>query len=196
MTMSGSTHKRPDMAVIATAQAAKAVVEAYKQLRAEDVAPGAPVAYRITVRQLEALIRLSEALARAACRETILLADVKEVMHLHHMKTLAKHCCQPNLLQQACGGPTVMVITYAGQNAVFLWSGVCTRLIRWILLEVLRLKVRTSTVPEAKRGGMRRLSDWSRTASCQSRRPRRRWMKMIGWRMLQKFLLLYSVFEA
>ena len=85
MTMPDSTHKRPNMAVIAAAQAAKAVVEAYKQLRAEDVAPGAPVAYRITVRQLEALIRLSEALARAACRETILLADVKEVMHLHHI---------------------------------------------------------------------------------------------------------------
>ena len=46
-----------------------------------------------------------------------------------------------------------MVMPDAGQNAVFLWSGVCTRLITWILLEDLWLVVRTSTVPEAKRGG-------------------------------------------
>ena len=40
------------------------LVESYKTLRGDD-AQGDATAYRITVRQLEALVRLSEALARA-----------------------------------------------------------------------------------------------------------------------------------
>jgi len=44
-----------------------ALTEAYVSLRRGDAAPGSHSAYRITVRQLEALIRLSEALARLHC---------------------------------------------------------------------------------------------------------------------------------
>lgn len=40
------------------------LVESYVSLRRGDTTPGSRVAYRMTVRQLEALIRLSEALAR------------------------------------------------------------------------------------------------------------------------------------
>ena len=58
------------------------LVEQYKRLRADDAAPGSATAYRITVRQLEALVRLSEALARVHCSETILPSYVREVSAL------------------------------------------------------------------------------------------------------------------
>ncbi|KAG8366834.1 hypothetical protein BUALT_Bualt16G0009100 [Buddleja alternifolia] len=45
-------------------EARQLLVESYVSLRRGDTAPGSKVAYRMTVRQLEALIRLSEALAR------------------------------------------------------------------------------------------------------------------------------------
>jgi len=54
------------------------LVEAYKSLRGED-AQGDASAYRITVRQLEALVRLSEALARAHSQPVITPAFVREV---------------------------------------------------------------------------------------------------------------------
>ena len=51
----------------------------YKELRGEDAAPGTQSAYRITVRQLEALVRLSEAMARVYCEPVIKVAHVEEV---------------------------------------------------------------------------------------------------------------------
>ncbi|KAI3997014.1 hypothetical protein MKX01_021290 [Papaver californicum] len=47
-----------------TSDAKKVLVDSYVALRRGDTAPGGRVAYRMTVRQLEALIRLSEAIAR------------------------------------------------------------------------------------------------------------------------------------
>jgi hypothetical protein len=55
------------------------LVEGYKRLRTEDAVPGSSTSYRITVRQLEALVRLSEALARLRCTDLILPQYVKEV---------------------------------------------------------------------------------------------------------------------
>ncbi|KAF5193857.1 Dna replication licensing factor mcm6 [Thalictrum thalictroides] len=46
-------------------EARKLLVDSYVALRRGDTAPGSRVAYRMTVRQLEALIRLSEAIARS-----------------------------------------------------------------------------------------------------------------------------------
>ncbi|MCD7458464.1 MCM DNA helicase complex subunit mcm6 [Datura stramonium] len=48
-----------------TAEARELLVDSYVTLRRGDTAPGSRVAYRMTVRQLEALIRLSEAIARS-----------------------------------------------------------------------------------------------------------------------------------
>lgn len=48
-----------------TSEARRVLVDSYVALRRGDTAPGSRVAYRMTVRQLEALIRLSEAIARS-----------------------------------------------------------------------------------------------------------------------------------
>jgi DNA replication licensing factor MCM6 len=48
-----------------SSEAKKVLVESYVALRRGDSTPGTRVAYRMTVRQLEALIRLSEAIARS-----------------------------------------------------------------------------------------------------------------------------------
>ncbi|KAK8699828.1 hypothetical protein V6N13_018242 [Hibiscus sabdariffa] len=48
-----------------TSEARKLLVESYVALRRGDTTPGSRVAYRMTVRQLEALVRLSEAIARS-----------------------------------------------------------------------------------------------------------------------------------
>lgn len=48
-----------------SAEAKKLLVDSYVALRRGDTTPGSRVAYRMTVRQLEALIRLSEAICRS-----------------------------------------------------------------------------------------------------------------------------------
>ena len=65
------------------------IVTAYKQLRAEDAVPGSSSAYRITVRQLEALVRISEALARLRARDTVAVEDVVEVCACFRMRASA-----------------------------------------------------------------------------------------------------------
>ena len=63
-------------------QANHALKEGYKRMRESDAVPGASRSYRMTVRQLEALIRLSEALARMRCTPVIRPQFVKEVSTL------------------------------------------------------------------------------------------------------------------
>lgn len=62
------------------AQAKDVLVSSYVQLRAGDAVGGA--VYRITVRQLEALVRLSEAHARIRCSAVIEPRDVREAKRL------------------------------------------------------------------------------------------------------------------
>lgn len=66
-----------------TDEAKALLVEKYKELRANDAQGGmGRSSYRITVRQLESLIRLSEALAKANCVEEIVPKFVREAYDL------------------------------------------------------------------------------------------------------------------
>lgn len=66
-----------------TPEARVLLVEKYKELRAEDAQGGiGRNSYRITVRQLESMIRLSEAIAKANCVEDVTPGFVREAYGL------------------------------------------------------------------------------------------------------------------
>ena len=66
-----------------TPEAKKVLVEKYKELRTNDAQGGmGRNSYRITVRQLESMIRLSEAIAKANCVEDITPQFVREAFNL------------------------------------------------------------------------------------------------------------------
>lgn len=63
----------------------------YVNLRQLDTNPGSRASYRITTRQLEGLVRLSEALARVHCSNYVLSNHVQEAARLieNSVNTLA-----------------------------------------------------------------------------------------------------------
>ncbi|XP_072979096.1 DNA replication licensing factor MCM6 [Typha angustifolia] len=63
-------------------EARKVLVDSYVALRRGDTTPGTRVAYRMTVRQLEALIRLSEAIARSHLERVVVPAHVRMAVRL------------------------------------------------------------------------------------------------------------------
>ncbi|KAK9470921.1 MCM2/3/5 family-domain-containing protein [Dipodascopsis tothii] len=65
-----------------TREAREYLIELYKELRADDAQGYSHNSYRITVRQLESMIRLSEAIARANCVDDITPAFVREAFNL------------------------------------------------------------------------------------------------------------------
>lgn len=66
-----------------TPEAKQLLVEKYRELRADDAQGGiGRNSYRITVRQLESMIRLSEAIAKANCVEDVTPNFVKEAFNL------------------------------------------------------------------------------------------------------------------
>lgn len=54
-----------------TPAASKQLVTLYGRLRSEDAQGYGRSSYRVTVRQLESMVRLSEAIARANCTEEV-----------------------------------------------------------------------------------------------------------------------------
>lgn len=65
-----------------TPAASQVIVEKYRSLRQDDSSGPGKNSYRITVRQLESMIRLSEAIARANCSSEITPAIVREAFSL------------------------------------------------------------------------------------------------------------------
>ncbi|KAI7850907.1 MCM2/3/5 family-domain-containing protein [Circinella umbellata] len=65
-----------------TPEAAEQLANSYRDLRQGDAQGIGKNSYRITVRQLESMIRLSEAIARANCQEEITVGFVKEAYNL------------------------------------------------------------------------------------------------------------------
>ncbi|KAG2013352.1 ATP dependent DNA helicase [Coprinopsis cinerea AmutBmut pab1-1] len=65
-----------------TREAADLLVEKYRILRQDDATGAGKNSYRITVRQLESMIRLTEAIARANCSNEITPAMVREAYSL------------------------------------------------------------------------------------------------------------------
>ncbi|KAG9000948.1 MCM DNA helicase complex subunit mcm6 [Tulasnella sp. 427] len=67
---------------VLTREAIDIMVNKYRQLRQDDATGVGKNSYRITVRQLESMIRLSEAIARANCTNEVLPAFVEEAFKL------------------------------------------------------------------------------------------------------------------
>ncbi|XP_023241991.1 DNA replication licensing factor MCM6-like [Centruroides sculpturatus] len=67
---------------IVSEEAAKQLVDHYRSLRQRDATGTSKSSWRITVRQLESMIRLSEALARLHCSEVVETRHVKEAYRL------------------------------------------------------------------------------------------------------------------
>ncbi|GJN87914.1 hypothetical protein Rhopal_000869-T1 [Rhodotorula paludigena] len=65
-----------------TPAASKQLVTLYGRLRSEDAQGYGRSSYRVTVRQLESMVRLSEAIARANCTEEITVEFVQEAYNL------------------------------------------------------------------------------------------------------------------
>ena len=65
-----------------TEEAQRVLVEEYKKLRQNDVSSSGKTAYRITVRQLESMVRLSEAIARVYLENEVLPEYVLEASRL------------------------------------------------------------------------------------------------------------------
>merc|ERR1712226_524865 len=65
-----------------TEEAMEFLVDQYKQLRQRDTGGGVKSSWRITVRQLESMIRLSESMARLGCSDQVTPKHVKEAYRL------------------------------------------------------------------------------------------------------------------
>jgi len=65
-----------------TEESMEHLVDQYKHLRQRDTGGGFKSSWRITVRQLESMIRLSEAMARMACNDKVELKHVQEAYRL------------------------------------------------------------------------------------------------------------------
>lgn len=81
------------------------LVEKYRQLRQDDSTGAGRNSYRITVRQLESMIRLSEAIARANCTPDITPAFVREAYSLLRQSIIHVEKDDINLDEEDDDGP-------------------------------------------------------------------------------------------
>jgi DNA replication licensing factor MCM6 len=100
-----------------SSEAKKVLVESYVTLRRGDSTPGTRVAYRMTVRQLEALIRLSEAIARSHLERVVLPAHVRMAVKLLKTSIISVESSEVDLsdFQDADDGTNVPADNDAGQ---------------------------------------------------------------------------------
>lgn len=71
-----------------TVEAAEGLVADYKQLRVRDASGAALSSWRVTVRQLESMIRLSEAVAKLYCSAEVEFQCSKRLRFLKFFKFL------------------------------------------------------------------------------------------------------------
>merc|ERR1719435_579137 len=76
------------------------MVQEYRRMRERDSCGVARSSWRITVRQLESLIRLSEALARLYCKEDVQPKHVKEAARLLDKSVIRVEMPDVNLLEE------------------------------------------------------------------------------------------------
>lgn len=76
---------------VMTKEARSVLIDKYKELRADDSQGIGKNSYRITVRQLESMIRLSEAIARANCSDLIMPETVREAYNLLRQSIVHVH---------------------------------------------------------------------------------------------------------
>ena len=74
------------------------LVQQYKHLRQRDTGGSAKSSWRITVRQLESMLRLSEAFARLHCSEEVSARHVKEAYRLLNKRIIRWASGHPGLL--------------------------------------------------------------------------------------------------
>lgn len=77
-------------------EAKEVLVEAYAQLRQRDNRTSGGLSWRITVRQLESLVRLSEAMAKMECSDDVTVRHVEEAKKLLNKSLLRVE--QPDVL--------------------------------------------------------------------------------------------------
>ncbi|KAM3179548.1 hypothetical protein ACTXT7_000437 [Hymenolepis weldensis] len=82
-------------------EAMQCMVEEYKKLRQRDASSGSKSAWRITVRQLESLVRLSEAIARLHCADIVTVPFVKEAFALLNKSIIRVEQPDINLEEEA-----------------------------------------------------------------------------------------------
>lgn len=99
---------------VMSSEARTLLVESYKRLRGEDAAPGSATAYRITVRQLEALVRLSEARARVDASPVVRVSHVREATRLLKVSPFTPRWASPPV--SVCSGGCA-----AEQGGVLWW---------------------------------------------------------------------------
>lgn len=83
------------------------MVEEYRKMRERDSSGIARSSWRITVRQLESLVRLSEAMARLHCLEEVLPKHVKEAARLLNKSIIRVETPDINFAQEVCGSKVI-----------------------------------------------------------------------------------------